>query len=191
MPVHVGAQRGRDGRVLGTCDQAGESSMMVALFPELHANGGVQRAGRHTAAILAEYAARAGTPARFLSLNDPRGLRWGKAGSHAFEFRGFGRNKGHFVSVALRQVLDRPRLALAAHPHLAPVTWLLSALAPGIRTMILTYGMEVWEPLPVLRRLALQRADLVIAPSSDTARHLVGEQAVPEERVRCVPLGLD
>jgi phosphatidylinositol alpha-1,6-mannosyltransferase len=165
--------------------------MIVGLFPELLATGGIQRAGRHTAAILAEYAARAGTPARFLSLNDPRGLHWGKAGEYAFEFRGFGRDKAHFVSVALRQVLDRPRLALGAHPNLAPVMWLMGVLAPGIRTMIMTYGMEVWEPLPGLRRWALQRADLVIAPSSDTARHLVGEQGVPEERVRCVPLGLD
>jgi len=115
--------------------------MIVGLFPELLATGGVQRAGRHTAAVLAAYAAGAGIPYRFLSLNDPRGLHQAKAGQRAFEFRGFGREKGHFVSVALLHVLHRPRLALAAHPNLAPLTWLLSALAPGLRTMTLTYGM--------------------------------------------------
>src|SRR5207253_1877427 len=123
--------------------------------------GGVQRAGRHTAAVLAAYAAGAGIPYRFLSLNDPRGLHQARAGQRAFEFHGFGREKRHFVGGALRQVLHRPRLALAAHPNLAPLTWLLSALAPGIRTMTLTYGMEVWEPLPVLRRWALRRVDFV------------------------------
>ena len=31
--------------------------MIVGLFPELLATGGIQRAGRHTAAVLAKYAA--------------------------------------------------------------------------------------------------------------------------------------
>lgn len=165
--------------------------MIVGLFPELLATGGVQRSGRHTAAALAQYAARLGMPNRFLSLNDPRGLHRAKVGQLDFEFRGFGREKGHFAGAALRHALDRPRLALAAHPNLAPLTWLMKAVAPGVRTMIATYGMEVWGPLPGLRRWTLQRANLVLAPSSDTARHLVAEQGVPEERVRCVPLGLD
>lgn len=165
--------------------------MIVGLFPELLATGGVQRAARHTAATLTQYASRARMMARFLSLNDSRGLHPGKVGQCKFEFRGFGRRRGQFVRAALRKTLGRPRLVLAAHPNLAPLTWLMKAVAPGVRTVILTHGTEVWEPLPIARRWALRRADLVLAPSSDTARHLVAEQGVPEDRVRRVPWGLD
>jgi glycosyltransferase involved in cell wall biosynthesis len=43
----------------------------------------------------------------------------------------------------------------------------------------------------MLRRKALQRADLVLAPSRDTADHLVAKQNVQRERVRVLPWALD
>ena len=47
--------------------------MIVGLFTELLAPGGVQIAGRHTATVLSEIARERGGPYRFLSLNDPIG----------------------------------------------------------------------------------------------------------------------
>jgi hypothetical protein len=44
--------------------------VLIGLFPELDAPGGVQRAGRHMAAVLAEFASGHGMECRLLSLND-------------------------------------------------------------------------------------------------------------------------
>jgi hypothetical protein len=44
--------------------------VLIGLFPELDAPGGVQRAGRHLALVLSEYAAAHGMEYRILSLND-------------------------------------------------------------------------------------------------------------------------
>jgi len=44
--------------------------VLIGLFTELDAPGGVQRAGRHMAAVLTEFAASRGMECRLLSLND-------------------------------------------------------------------------------------------------------------------------
>ena len=165
--------------------------MIVGLYPELLAPGGTQRAGRHTAAVLAEYAERQGTPYRFLSLSDPPGTHQLRVGEHVFTARGFARAKQHFILAALRLALRHPRLVVAGHPNLAPVAWAIQSLFPGPRTVVLTHGIEVWTPLPVRRRWPLRRADLVLAPSADTAGKLVSVQGVPKEKVRQLPWGLD
>lgn len=165
--------------------------MIVGLFPELLAAGGVQRAGCHIAAVLAEYAERRGTPYRFLSLNDPMGAHRRVVGRREFAFCGFSRAKGRFVSGALRQALRQPTLIVAAHPNLAPLAWAMKMVAPGVRAMVVAHGVEIWTLLPAPRRLALRRADLTVAVSSDTAEHLATVQGVREERIRCLPLALD
>src|SRR5207302_1773268 len=63
--------------------------------------------------------------------------------------------------------------------------------APAVRTAVVAYGIDVWTPLWGPRRWALRRADLVLAISSDTVRHLVSVQGVDEQRIRCLPLALD
>ena len=165
--------------------------MIVGLFPELLALGGIQRAGRHTAAVLAEYAAEKGMSCRLLSLNDPEGIHLVKVGGLEFAFRGFNRAKGRFVRTALREAIGGARLTVVEHPNLAPLARAMRLVAPGLRTVIQAHGTEVWTPLAVPRRWALRQADLVLAPSSVTARQLVTVQGVDEKRVRCLPWGLD
>src|SRR5260370_19993397 len=44
--------------------------VVIGLFPELDAPGGAQRAGRHLAAVLTEFASSRGMECRLISLND-------------------------------------------------------------------------------------------------------------------------
>src|SRR5207245_8658323 len=52
-------------------------------------------------------------------------------------------------------------------------------------------GIDVWEPLKGLRRRALRHANLVLAPSRDTADHVATEQGVAREKIRVLPWALD
>lgn len=165
--------------------------MIVGLFPELEAIGGVQLAGRQTAAALAAIARERGWSCRFLSLNDPAGEHSLKVGGVDFSFRGFQRSKARFVHASLALARSKPHLILAAHPNLALPTWLMRKLSTSSRTAVLTHGIEVWEPLPWFRRQALRDADLVLAPSSDTARRVATVQRIAEARIRHVPWSLD
>jgi len=165
--------------------------VLIGLFPELDAPGGVQRAGRHIAAVLTEFAASRGMECRLLSLNDSPELHRMSVGGREFVFTGCDRAKGRFTATALRASRRRAKLVLAAHPNLAPVTQAMRVTAPRLRTIVCTHGIEVWEPLSTLRRRALQHANLVLAPSHSTAEYVVEQQRVSSSRIRVLPWGLD
>ena len=127
---------------------------------------------------------------RFLSLNDTRELHRMSVGGREFVFTGCERSKARFTATAVRAARRRGKLVLAGHPNLGPVAQAMRIAAPRLRTIICTHGVEVWEPLPAVRRLALRRANVVLAPSQDTANHVV-EQHVRRERIRVLPWALD
>src|SRR5450432_217174 len=165
--------------------------VLIGLFPELDAPGGIQRAGRHLAFVLSEYAAAHGMEYRILSLNDSPELHRMRVGDREFVFTGAARGKARFASSAIRAARRRPKIVLAAHPNLAPIARAMQLLAPRMKSIICTHGVEVWEPLSFLRRQALRRATLVLAPSRATADYVSTLQGVPANRVRVLPWALD
>jgi len=165
--------------------------MIVGLFTELLPAGGVQRAGRHVAAVAAKFAAERGFAYRFLSLNDPPGPHTVRVGPAEFLFSGYARNKPQFGLAALRAAGRQPLLVIALHPHLAPVVAMMRLRSGKLRSIVFAHGLEVWQPLGWLRGTALRSADLVIAASRDTAHHLVSEQQIRTGRIRRLAWGLD
>ncbi|HXH67475.1 MAG TPA: glycosyltransferase family 4 protein [Candidatus Limnocylindrales bacterium] len=165
--------------------------MLIGLFPELNAPGGIQRAGRHLAFVLSEYATSHKMESRFLSLNDTQELHRMHIGEREFVFTGADRGKLKFVANAMRAARRRPKLVLAAHPNLAPLVRSMRLLAPRMKSIVCTHGIEVWEPLSSRRRNALTRATLVLSPSRTTADHLVNVQGVAPDRIRVLPWALD
>jgi phosphatidyl-myo-inositol dimannoside synthase len=166
-------------------------SLIIGLFTQMLSPGGVQRAGRHVAAVTAAFAADRGVSCRFLSLNDPPGLHSVRVGSSEFSVTGHARDKAQFVLAALRTAGRKPVLVIALHPHLAPIVWAMRLRSRKFRSIVFTHGIEVWHPLTWMRRRALRQADLVIGPSEDTVRHLISTQGIPAERVHRLPWGLD
>jgi glycosyltransferase involved in cell wall biosynthesis len=165
--------------------------VLIGLFPELDAPGGIQRAGRHLAFLLSEFATSKQMEYRLLSLNDSQDLHRMRIGDREFVFTGAARGKAGFVAAALKATRRRPKLVLAAHPNLAPIVRGMKLLAPRMKSIVCTHGVEVWEPLSRNRRKALQRATLVLAPSRATADFVVSLQGVAQDHVRVLPWALD
>ena len=165
--------------------------MIVGLFPGLASVGGIQMAGRQTAAVLASIASERGRSSVFLSLNDANGEHEAAVGGLRFGYRGFARSKSRFILAALGLARARPDVIFAAHPNLAPITAIMRVLARQAQIIVGTHGIEVWRPLPVLRRKALCSASMVRAPSSDTVRKLTSVQGVRPENIRRLPWPLD
>ncbi len=164
---------------------------IVGLFTDVLPAGGVQRVGRHVAAVAAKCAADRGMSARFLSLNDPQGLHNVRVGSLEFSVSGFAGGKIQFALAALRAAGRKPELVVALHPHLAPIVQAMKARHRSFRSIVFTHGVEVWQPLGWPRGAALRRADLVLGPSADTVQHLISEQHLLPGKVRRLPWGLD
>jgi phosphatidyl-myo-inositol dimannoside synthase len=168
-----------------------QMGVIVGLFTGMIGSGGVQRVGRHVAAVTSKFASDCGMKARFLSLNDSRGLHAVRVGPVEFSVSGYGRNRAEFVLAALRAAGRQPSLVIALHPHLAPLVWGMKVRNRKFRSIIFTHGIEVWHPLRWPRGPALRRADLVLAPSEDTVHHLISDQGVPPPRIQRLPWGLD
>ena len=165
--------------------------VLIGLFPELDAPGGIQRAGRHLAFLLSEFAHSKQMEYRLLSLNDSQDLHRMRLGDREFVFTGAARGKAGFVAAALKATRRRPKLVLAGHPNLAPIARGMKILSPWMKSIVCTHGVEVWEPLPRMKRRALQRATLVLAPSRATADFVISLQGVAPEKVRVLPWALD
>ena len=165
--------------------------MIVGLFPGLASVGGVQAAGCQIAAALTSIARERGRSCVFLSLNDANGEHEAAVGGLRFKYRGFARNKSRFILAALGLARARPDVIFAAHPNLAPITAAMRVLARRAQIIVGTHGIEVWQPLPALRRRALHDASMVLAPSSHTVRKLISVQGVPAENIRRLPWPLD
>jgi phosphatidyl-myo-inositol dimannoside synthase len=165
--------------------------MLIGLFPELDAPGGIQRAGRHLALVMSEYATSKKWEYRFLSLNDTQELHRMRAGDREFVFTGSARGKAGYLGSAIRASRRKPKLVLAAHPNLGPIVQAMNLASRGLKSVICTHGIEVWEELPRMRRKALQSATLILSPSRATADSVIALQGVDPSRVRVLPWGLD
>src|SRR5579862_5827768 len=93
--------------------------VLIGLFPELDAPGGVQRAGRHMAFVLTEFAASKKMEYRLLSLNDSQELHRIHMADREFVFTGAARGKAGFAVAAMKAARRKAKLVLAAHPNLA------------------------------------------------------------------------
>jgi phosphatidyl-myo-inositol dimannoside synthase len=164
---------------------------IIGLFPDLLGIGGIQEAGRLTAAALDGIAFRRGWNTSFLSLNDSPGPRELETGQGTIPFQGFGRVKVRFLlaSVGAVQPLapKNVSIVLAAHPNLAVVSGWMRRISPRLQTIVMAHGVEVWKPLASLRRRALVEAQLVLAPSGDTAQKLIEVQGVSPKKIRKLP----
>jgi phosphatidyl-myo-inositol dimannoside synthase len=165
--------------------------VIVGLFPQLLSPGGVQRAGRHVAAVIARLASDRDEPYRFLSLNDPQGLHTLRVGSGEFLFSGHARGKTQFALAALRAAGRRPSLVIALHPNLAPIVSAMRVRSRKFRSIVFTHGIEVWHPLGWPRGAALRRASMVIGPSEYTVQQLISQQGIRPEKTQRLAWGLD
>jgi len=161
---------------------------IIGLFPELLGVGGIQEAGRLTAAALIAIALRQGWSTDFLSLNDPPGPHTLATAGHTISLRGFGRAKIRFVLAAIGRARSAAKngatIVLAAHPFLAVLAAWMQRTSPRVKTVAMAHGVEVWKLLPLFRRRALLRTNLVLGPSRDTVEKLIGVQGVARDKTQ-------
>lgn len=165
--------------------------VLLGFFTELASVGGLQRAGRHVAAVLTEFASGRDMQSSLLSLNDTSELQGMSVAGRQFVFTGYAGSKVRFVATAARAAWKKAELIVAAYPDLGPLAPVARGLAPKAKIIVIAHGVDVWEPMSLFRRLALRKADLVLAPTKHTANQVAVQQGVAEERIRVLPWALD
>ena len=168
---------------------------ITGLFSELLGVGGVQEAGRLTALALHKIAQRRGWTATFASLNDPADRQQLSIAGRTIALQGFSRAKSRFILSAIRGARgaqsSSPHIIFAGHPNLAPIAVWMQKTLPRAHAIVIAHGIEVWEPLPLVRRAAIREAQIVAGPSSDTIHKLIAVQRVDAAKTRILPWPLN
>jgi phosphatidylinositol alpha-1,6-mannosyltransferase len=164
--------------------------MWIGLFSELSGVGGIQQVSRHMGAVLMKKGLERNTPCQLLGLNDARGSGSFRVGSEEYSFRGFARDKRGLASFLLRAAPELDTLFLG-HVNLAPLGLLVRLVRPRINYWVVAHGVEVWESLPVHRRLGLRHAQRVLSVSAYTTSQMVEVQKLDPRRVFLLPPALD
>ena len=164
--------------------------MVIGVFTSLSGVGGIQQFSRHAGAVLQEVAQTRGHSSALFSLNDAPGVHSFSVGAASYSFRGFGRRKAGLFA-ALARLAPKLELAYLGHSNLAPLGMPLRLLHPRLRYWVVAHGVEVWEPLSLLRRWGLRRAHLITAVSADTAERMAKAQGLDPRRIVLLPPALE
>ncbi len=164
--------------------------MVLGVFTSLGEVGGVQQVGRHAGAVLWEEARARGGSCALFSLNDKPGTNSFFVAEAEYSYRGFGRQKTKLIA-RLAQLAPKLKVAYLGHPHLAPLGMFLQFFNRRLRYWVAAHGMEVWQPLPLVRRLGLRRAYGITAVSADTAVRMVRAQRLDPRKVFLLPPALE
>jgi phosphatidylinositol alpha-1,6-mannosyltransferase len=164
--------------------------VILGVFPELTAVGGIQQVSRHTGATLEELATRKCLRCELVALNDPSGGGVFEVGGREYRFQGFARNKAALLAYLTTRA-RQTRLIFTTHVNLGPLALWMKLLQGRARYWVTVHGMEVWEPLPLARRVALRKAGGIIAVSRHTAETTVKVQRVAQGKIVVLSPALD
>lgn len=88
-------------------------------------------------------------------------------------------NRTRFVSAAIKTVItSRPDVIVFGHLHYLPVALALRALRPEAAQVVIAYGVEAWRPVSAPSRLALRKAERILAVSQFTAASLAARNGL-------------
>jgi asparagine synthase (glutamine-hydrolysing) len=105
-------------------------------------------------------------------------------------YRGFGGSKINFV---IRSVLAAASAdtVIVGHLNLAPIGVLIRKMYPNVRIILITHGIEVWQPLAGQKKQILLDADQILSVSKFTKDKLIDIQGLPADKIRIFPNTID
>lgn len=92
------------------------------------------------------------------------------------------------LSLALAERID---VALIGHVNYVALGLMLRLLQPRLRYGVVVHGIEVWRPLPFIKRLGLRKADFVMSVSEYSKEKVISLHGVNSSRVRVLPNALE
>jgi phosphatidylinositol alpha-1,6-mannosyltransferase len=166
---------------------------VLLLLPEVFGcAGGIQMFGRALCRAMGKWAQNNGASVSALVLNDDivPDKRYVNGGFTSF--LGAGKSKVRFIKNCLHRIIaDHYDWIIIGHVSLSPFALLSRMVNAEVKTGIVTYGIEVWQPLTKSQRKALRQADVVLAISDYTKEKLIKHSGVRAEKIKIFPCALD
>lgn len=102
------------------------------------------------------------------------------------------KSKAKFIQKYLSHILTTQfDLIIFGHVSLSSLGLVAKQLRPRVKICVIAHGVEVWYQLPIIQRIALQQANLVLAVSDYTKSQLIKHNSLPSEKIKIFPNTLD
>jgi len=166
---------------------------ILLVLPEaFECAGGIQMFCRTLCLAAGRWAKRHNAQLSALALNDSTAPDTRYVNGGFASYVGAGKSKAKFIRHYLRHIAtSRYDLIIFGHVSLAPLALVLSRFKSGVKTGVITYGLEVWQPLTKAQRMALEKMDFVLAISDYTKNQLSEQRVVSADKIRLFPCSLD
>lgn len=105
-------------------------------------------------------------------------------------FVGFLNNKARSVLHVLRSAFKHDILVLG-HINLAAVGLLVKFINPRCKLVVIGHGIDIWDRFWFIKRLCLQKADLILAVSNYTKNQIVIRNNIDPKKIRLFPNTID
>lgn len=165
----------------------------LLVLPEaFNCAGGIQMFCRALCLAAGNWAQANGASVDVLVLNDTGVPDAGYMSGGIASFAGAGKSKPRFVRHYLRRVsANRYDHIIFGHVYLSPLAMLARLFNPAVKIGVISYGIEVWQPLTASQRRALLKSDVILAISDYTKEEVIRHNNVPAEKVTIFPCTLD
>lgn len=176
-----------------TVRRAPGPGVLLLLPGAFSAPGGIEMYNRSLIRAFTELAAESGVRCDVLVLNDrPGGADPRYLGSKALEPEHFDGDRPRFMAQALvRAARHQPGLIVFGHVNFLRLAPALAAAAPGARTWVVTYGVDVWRRLGLATRLTLRGISRILSISDFTRQELERVNGIRTADVHLLPCPLD
>lgn len=102
--------------------------------------------------------------------------------------------RGARISFACMSLLETARCSwdviIISHVNLAQLAPLFKLIRPATQVWVIGYGIEIWEPIGTFKRLALRRANCLLAISAYTRDRAVEATRLSSDRTSILPCAL-
>lgn len=105
----------------------------------------------------------------------------------------FRRFKGRRFSFVVHSVLlgRKTQTVILSHINLLIVGWLIKLFKPSVKLVMLAHGIEVWQPLGRIKKMMLNKCDLILPVSHFTRDKIMELHAVDGKKCRVLNNCLD
>jgi glycosyltransferase involved in cell wall biosynthesis len=155
-----------------------KSNVLFLTLKVFSATGGIEKVCRIAGKALNELSLKEGGKTRVFCMYDSQAVAVGNPYFPDVIFTGFNASKIQFVKKAVTEGRKADKVILS-HINLLLVGWMIKVLNPKVKLLLLAHGIEVWEPLSLIKKKMLGKCDLILPVSGYTRNKMAALQGIP------------
>jgi len=142
----------------------------IILTTKLFGPGGVERFGRQISKTAWQILRSTGIKLQMISLvDDPQDIAAYPLNEQVI-INSFNGSKFRFALYSFWRILNGASFVYVFHLHLAPIVFFVSLVRKSLKYGVHLHGIEAWQKISFLRKLSLERAEIITTSSKFTAQ---------------------